>query len=215
MHRDGARSRWYIVYITGSPSRADLLTIASLVSNYGYGIVTLLVTVEGFGVPVPGELALVIAAGFAGEGALSLTGVIIASWIGTIFGGSGGYWLGRTGGRSLLQRYGPRIGITEQRLQRTKRYFTDHGAKTIIVARFIALLRMLASLVAGITHMPFGVFTLCNAVGGLLWSVVFGILGYFFGSHWPLLEHIIHRVGIVTLGIVVVTIAGIVIWRRR
>lgn len=178
-------------------------------------IVILLVTVEGLGVPVPGELALVVAAAFSGDGDLSLPRVILASWAGTILGGSGGYWLGRTGGRSLLQRFGPRVGITDQRLQQTKQYFTAHGAKTIIVARFIAVLRILANLVAGITHMPFAFFTFCNAIGGLLWSIAFGLLGYFFGSQWPLLEHYIHRVGILTVCLAVVVVVAIFIWRRH
>jgi len=196
-------------------ARNNRLNIVALISTYGYLVVALLVAIEGIGVPVPGELALVIAGAFAGEGDLSLTGVILAAWIGAIVGGSGGYWVGRTGGLSLLERYGHRIGITDEKLNSARRYFTDHGAKTIIVSRFLAILRMLASLMAGVAHMPFGLFTVCNAVGGLVWSVVFALLGYFFGSHWPLLAHYIHRVGLLTLCVAVAVIAVIVIQRRR
>jgi membrane protein DedA with SNARE-associated domain len=178
-------------------------------------MVVVLVAIEGIGVPVPGELALVIAGAFSGNGDLSIVGVILASWLGTILGGCGGYWLGRTGGLSILERYGHRIGINDEKLRRGRQYFNDHGVKTIIVSRFIAILRMLASLLAGVAHMPFGLFALCNAVGGIVWSVVFALLGNFFGSHWPLLEHFIHRAGVLALGIVIGVIAVIIIRRRH
>jgi membrane protein DedA with SNARE-associated domain len=178
-------------------------------------VVGLLVSIEGIGVPVPGELALVVAAAFAAQGDLSLTGVILASSIGTIIGGSGGYWLGRTGGLSILERYGHLVGINDEKLGRARQYFSDHGVKTIILSRFVAILRILAGLLAGVAHMPFGLFTLCNAVGGILWSIVFALLGNLFGSHLPLLVHYIHRAGLLTLGVIVAAVALPLIWRRR
>jgi len=189
------------------------MTIAALVQSYGPSIVTGLVTIEGLGLPVPGELGLVTAAAFAGQGHVSLTAVILASWIGTILGGAGGYWVGRTSGLVLVERYGHYLGLTSQRLGHAREFFENHGAKTIIVARFIAVLRVVAGLFAGVASMRFGVFFLFNAIGGLLWSVAFGLLGYECGQRLPLLEHSMREI---TVGVVIVAVVvGFVLWRRR
>jgi membrane protein DedA with SNARE-associated domain len=167
------------------------------------------------GVPVPGELALLTAGAFAGQGDISLIGVIISSSIGTIIGGSGGYWLGRTGGLSLIERYGHLIGIDDKKLGDARSYFVSHGAKTIILSRFIAILRIMAGLMAGVVHMSFGLFTVCNAIGGIIWSVAFALLGDVFGSNLPLLEHYVHRIGLATVIMVALVLAAFLVWRRR
>jgi membrane protein DedA with SNARE-associated domain len=167
------------------------------------------------GIPVPGELALLTAGAFAGQGDISVVGVIVASSIGTIVGGSGGYWLGRTGGLSLIERYGHLIGINEAKLKDARAYFVSHGAKTILIARFIAILRILAGIMAGVVHMSFGLFTVCNAVGGIIWSIVFALLGDAFGSNLPLLKHYLHRAGLLTVILLVVVLAAVFLWRRN
>ena len=145
------------------------------------------------GLPLPGEVVLLTAGALAAQNNFGIYGVAVAAWIGTIVGGSGGYWIGRTGGMAFITRYGRWLGINEKREKKVHAYFDRHGAWTIIIARFVAILRMLAGIVAGSVEMPFTLFTLCNAIGGLVWSVVFAALGYFFGEHLPRLEHYLRR----------------------
>jgi LPXTG-motif cell wall-anchored protein len=167
------------------------------------------------GIPIPGEIVLLTAAAFAAHGSSGIAGVAIAAWIGTIAGGTGGYWIGRTGGTAFLKRYGKWVGINEEREKSARAFFKKHGAKTIIIARFIAVLRMIAGILAGSAEMSFGLFSLCNAIGGLLWSVAFAALGYLFGRHLHVLEHYLREISFGLLAVLLV--AGVAFWiyRRR
>ncbi len=167
------------------------------------------------GVPLPGELVLIIAAAFAAQGDLTIVSVVLAAWAGTIVGGTGGYWVGRHGGAIAIERFGHRFGLTEKRIAKARVFFEDHGAKTVIIGRFFAILRMIAGILAGATGMSFGLFTVCNAVGGLIWAVTFGALGYVFGQNLPLLEHYLRRGTLGTLIVFVLAVIAILIWRRR
>ncbi len=186
--------------------------LTHIVEQYGYVAVALLVTIEGFGVPLPGETAVVVAAAFAARGSLNIVGVVISTTIGTILGGSGGYWIGRVGGRSLLQRYGHLLRMDEKRLARTEAYFDRHGAKTVFFARFVALLRIFGSLMAGVAHMPFPTFTAVNAFGGLLWAVTFSAVGYLFGKNLSRLDGYLGEVGI---ALSVLVVLGYLVYRWR
>lgn len=182
------------------------------VEQYGYFAIALIVTLEGFGLPLPGETAVVSAAAFASRGSLSIVGVAIAATIGTLLGGSGGYWIGRVGGRPLLLRYERIIRIDARKLARAEAYFARHGVKTVFFARFVALLRIFGSLFAGVAHMPFATFTIVNLAGGALWAATFSALGYTFGRNLPLLED---RLGEISIGLsVIIAVAVIWYWLR-
>jgi membrane protein DedA with SNARE-associated domain len=187
--------------------------IVHLLNQYGYVIVALLVFAEGVGVPLPGETALITAAAFAAHHELSLPWVIVSAAIGAAAGGTGGYWIGRSGGLAFLQRHGRLFRLSEQRLERARRRFQQHGAKAVFIARFVALLRMLAGIMAGVSRMPFGTFTVANVAGAICWSVVFGVLGFIFGDRLPVLEHYIGRTSIVLL--LALVLATLVVLHRR
>lgn len=184
-----------------------------MVHEYGPVAVGAFITLEGMGLPLPGELVLLTAGGLAAQGEFSIVIVGLAAWIGTIAGGTGGYWIGRSGGVVFLRRYGRWFGLTEERERIAHEYFERHGARTIIVARFIALLRMIAGIIAGSVEMSFGLFSVCNAIGGLIWAATFAAIGYFFGAHLKLVEHYL-RGGTITL-LVLVVIIGMFVWVRR
>jgi membrane protein DedA with SNARE-associated domain/membrane-associated phospholipid phosphatase len=187
--------------------------VSQWVAHYGYIMVALFLLIEGAGVPVPGETALVTAAALAGRGTLSLTGVLIAGCVGTIAGGHAGYWLGARGGTPFLARYGRWVRLTPPRLEKTHRFFEQHGAKTVMLGRFVAFLRSFVGIFAGISHMPMRTFASFNALGGTVWVVTFSILGYVFGRNLPRLVHYIGRVSLL-LAILIALVAGVVfLWR--
>jgi membrane protein DedA with SNARE-associated domain len=188
--------------------------VRELIDHYGYAIVVVLVMAEGFGLPLPGETALLTAAAFSAQShRLSIIGVICASFVGATAGGLGGYWIGREGGLPFLMRHGRHLGITPERIAKARTFFTEHGPKAVFIARFIAIVRIFAGLLAGVTHMRFGVFFLWNALGALAWSVLFGVLGYAFGNNLPRLEHLVGRTGLILFGLVVV--AALIAWHVR
>jgi len=160
-----------------------MLELQQLVSTHGYWIVALIVGLESVGLPLPGETILVLAAIYAGtEPSFSLWMLIVTAAFGAIVGDNLGYWLGARYGYALLLRYGDRIGMFEARIKLGQYLFLKHGVKVVFLGRFIALLRILAAFLAGLNRMPWRVFLMANAGGGVIWATVFGVGGYFFGK---------------------------------
>ena len=141
----------------------------ALVAQYGYVFVALLVGAEGVGIPLPGETALLTAAGLAARGHLSIIGVIVAAAVGVALGGAGGYWIGHTAGQNVVTRYGRWVGITSDRLDHTRTFFARYGARAVLVGRFVPVVRILTGLAAGITDMPFARFAVYNTLAGVVW----------------------------------------------
>jgi membrane protein DedA with SNARE-associated domain len=185
----------------------------TFVERFGYFAVAAFVTLEGFGVPLPGETAVVTAAAFAAQGSLSIVGVVLSAVFGTVVGGSGGYWIGRVGGRGLLHRYGYIIRLSPERLHRTEQFFLRHGMMTVFFARFVALLRIFGCIFAGVAEMPFPAFSVVNLLGGVVWAVAFSTLGYVFGRNLPLLEDYLTEISITISGLL--TVGLFIYWVRR
>src|SRR5262245_47360354 len=183
------------------------------VRQYGYVLVAVFLTVEAAGVPIPGESALVTAAAFAGRGTMHIVGVIIAASIGTIAGGHIGYWLGVRGGAKLVATHGRWVGLNEKRLETTRRFFDQHGAKTVASGRFVAFVRSFMGIFAGLTGMPLRTFALYNAIGGVVWVLTFSSLGYAFGRNLPRLIHYIGRVSLLLAILIALFTIVVFLWR--
>jgi undecaprenyl-diphosphatase len=192
-----------------------LSALLSYFSHYGYWVVFFGVMLENAGVPVPGETILLAAGFFAAQGHFSLLEVMVIAALGAVLGDNAGYFLGREVGRATLVRYGRYAGLTHGRLAHMDRFFTAHGNKTILVARFITGLRVFAALLAGSARMPWRTFAIYNMLGALLWSVAISLAGFFFGRSWDVLEHWIKGAGLIALGVIAVSVITIVVIRRR
>jgi membrane protein DedA with SNARE-associated domain len=193
------------------------LPLLGVVSRFGYFGVTGIVFIESFGVPAPGETSIIAGSVLAGSGRLNIFVVAIAAFLAAVGGDSIGYVIGRTGGRSLLLRFGRYVGLNERRLTRVEKFMAQRGPIMVVVARFVEGLRQLNGLVAGVTRMPFGKFLLFNAIGAALWVGVWSSAGYFAGDHLDAIEGAIHRYANVALIVAVVLVAAYV-WfhvRRR
>ena len=191
------------------------MEVGHLINEYGYIIVAVLVAAENLGLPLPGESALITAAAFAAHGHLRLPGVIIASTAGTIVGGSGGYWIGRAGGLRLVHRIGKFIHVGDADIQKGHEFFEKHGAKTVFLARFVAILRIVVGLLAGVSEMSFLRFTLYNALGGACWSVAIALLAYTFGANLPRLHRLLGTGGLIAAAVVLLAILVAFRLRRR
>src|SRR5512133_826163 len=187
--------------------------LVEMIEKYGYIIVFLAIMLESMGVPMPGETALVIAAAAAGTGHLNIYGVIIAAALGAIIGDGIGYWVGRKLGRPFLEKHGRWLHLTEDRMFKLEKLFVKHGPMTVFFGRFFSLLRTYAALFAGVWRMKYVVFTLYNALGGIVWAVVFGILGFIFGQNLPLLEKIAKTIGWALTIPLVCIVAIALVWR--
>ena len=160
-----------------------LHTLEPLLANYGYLAVFGLVLLEDFGVPVPGETVLILAAVYAGSGRLNVWLVGLLAFWGAVIGDNIGFAIGRFGGRLLVDRYGRYVLLTPERLDRVTAFFERRGAIVIVVARFVEGLRQANGIIAGTTEMHWARFVAFNALGALLWVAVWVSVGYFSGSH--------------------------------
>lgn len=182
-----------------------------------YGLILLfgVVAAESAGVPLPGETALIAAAVLAAQGHYSIVSVIAVAAAGAIIGDNVGYWLGREGGRALLRRIPIVRDHFERALPRAERFFTRHGSKTVFIARFVAVLRVTAAWMAGMSRMTWWKFLVWNALGGICWAAAYGTVAYYAGkaaadaiSHYGLyVAGAIAAVGVIA--------GGIWWWRRR
>jgi membrane protein DedA with SNARE-associated domain len=146
----------------------------TIVDRYGYPAVFVAVLVEGFGVVAPGQTLLMAASFAAGRGDLNLIWILLLASVAAIIGNSLGYFIGFKGGRPLLLK----LRLSEERLQRLEGYFNRYGKGVIVVARYFDGLRQLNGIVAGVLHMPWKTFTICNCIGAALWTVTWGLGSY-------------------------------------
>lgn len=156
--------------------------MTNLLISYGLVLLFAVVAAESAGVPLPGETALIAAAILAARGHYSIVEVIAVAAAAAIIGDNAGYWIGRTGGRKLLERWGPIRRYAERVLPPGERFFRRHGGKTVFIGRFVSVLRVTAAWLAGITHMPWWRFFLWNAAGGVVWAMLVSLLAYYFGK---------------------------------
>jgi membrane protein DedA with SNARE-associated domain len=156
--------------------------VTHLLISYGLVLLFAVVAAESAGLPLPGETALIAASILAAQGHYSIVSVIVVAASAAILGDNVGYWIGRTGGRALLERWGPIRRYAERALPPGERFFQKHGGKTVFIGRFVAVLRVTAAWLAGITHMSWWRFFLWNASGGIVWATGVSLLAYYFGK---------------------------------
>ncbi len=158
------------------------MRIVTLLEHYGYGFIAAAVATESMGIPVPGETILLSAAAYAGAThRLRIAMVILAAAAGAIGGDNLGFLIGRQFGSRLLRRYGPSLGITVSRIKLVRLLFLRHGGKVVFFGRFVAILRALAALLAGVNGMAWPRFALFEASGAVAWAGGYGMLAFLFG----------------------------------
>jgi undecaprenyl-diphosphatase len=192
-----------------------LLDLISRVGHWSYLLLFVAATLESaafVGMVVPGDTFAILAGVLVSAGILELPQTLAVAAAGAAMGDTIGYELGRRLGRPWLVRHGPRFGIHAPRLERIERLFRDHGGKTVVIARFIGIVRAMTPFVAGSSRMPYGRFLLFNVIGGVMWALVYVLVGYFLAESWWIIERWVGRVGLI-LGLLVLTI--VVLWLRQ
>jgi len=164
--------------------------------------------------PFPGETILVTAAIYAGTTQnLSIGLVLFAAVAGATLGSIIGFWIGDRYGYPLLLRYGGYAGLTEARIKIGQYLFQRYGMGVVLVARFVAVLRSLAAIIAGASRMPFVSFMIANTAGAIAWALVYGLAAYYLGKE---IEHYARPVAL-TLAVAgaIAIVAGLIYWRRK
>jgi undecaprenyl-diphosphatase len=143
------------------------------------GVFAFMETGAFVGLVVPGETVMLLGGAVAGQGAINIYLLLAIAWFAAWAGDTTSFFIGRRLGRGFLLKHGPPVGITEQRFGRVEGYFQRHGGKTILVGRFISLVRALAPFIAGSSGMRYRAFVPYSILGTGLWSAAHILIGYF------------------------------------
>src|SRR6266700_7637444 len=195
--------------------------LQSALNTLGYPAVTLFIMIESAGIPFPGETMLLLAAFYSAiDNHLSLPIVIACAALGAIIGDNIGFYVGRTGGKAFIDRYGHYIHLKPEHLERTERFFAKHGDKTVFFGRFVAVLRAWAAFLAGVNHMKWRTFLIYNAAGGIVWAIIYGTLGFvagrIFHDNFARVEQIASTIGWIGAALIVgITIGRFIFFRLR
>jgi membrane protein DedA with SNARE-associated domain len=188
----------------------SLESIEDLAQQYGYWVIFFGILLENIGIPLPGE-TVTLAGGFlAGSDQLNYWLVLGFAVLGAVLGGNIGYWIGRYGGWSLMVGVGRIFRLPEARLVSMKDQFSENSTKAVFLGRFVALLRVFASPLAGIAEMPYPQFMLYNTLGAATWASVMVTLSYFAGQFVPL-EKLVALAGKFSIVVFLILAAWIVI----
>jgi membrane protein DedA with SNARE-associated domain len=183
--------------------------VADFFTHHGLPLLFVVVMLESFGLPLPGETALIAFGVLASQGHYGIEWVIAVAAVAAIVGDNLGYWvIGRWGGRALFERnrwlkqWGNRV------LPPTERIIQRHGGKTVFFGRFVAILRFTAAWVAGLGRMEWWRFLFWNALGGIAWATLVGLVAYYSGQA---AADAIQRYGLfAAAGILVLLVIGLV-----
>lgn len=161
--------------------------LAQLVATYGaltYGILFLVIFAEtGFVFTpfLPGDSLLFAAGAIASLGSLNVGVVAVLLAVAAMLGDTVNYWIGHYFGQKIVDN--PKIKfINQEHIDKTEQFYKKYGGKTIILARFVPIVRTFAPFVAGVGTMEYRKFILFNVIGGVLWVTLFTIAGFFFGN---------------------------------
>jgi membrane protein DedA with SNARE-associated domain len=182
-------------------------------THHGLPLLFLVVLLESFGIPLPGETALIAFGVLAAGGHYSIVLVIVLASAAAIVGDNLGYWLiGRIGGRALFRRWKWLNAYADRVLPRAERIMDRHGGKTVFFGRFVSVLRYTVAWIAGLAHMNWWKFLFWNAAGGIAWATSVGLLAYYAGGA---AADAIQRYGIfAAVGVIVVLVGAWLVVRK-
>jgi membrane protein DedA with SNARE-associated domain len=200
--------------------------IEHLIRDYGYLAVFVLMVLESACIPIPSEVTMLFGGALANAtfaatafadpietknflviGLLGTLGNVVGSWI--------AYYVGRVGGRPLIERWGRFVFLRRHELDRAEAWFANHGETAVFVSRLLPVVRTFISLPAGVAEMPIGKFTAYTVVGCIPWTFALAAVGYAVGSRWETVEQYFRPIAIVIAVVILIATAWWLIRRAR
>ena len=180
------------------------LWIIQFMNLMGYAGLFLMMALESMIAPVPSEIVMPFAGYLVAQGHFSLPGGILASSLGTIAGSLIGYYMGKLGGYPLILRFGRYLLLDKEHLDFTMKWFERRGEVTILVSRFVPVVRHLISIPAGIGSMNLARFSLFTLIGGTIWNTILLVAGIWLQERWKIIHEYSHEIDYVVLAVMIV-----------
>lgn len=178
--------------------------IITLLQNYGYISLLILMILENLFPPIPSEFILTFAGFLTSFTDLHLLGVIVVGTLGTYLGSLILYFIGRQMTQLGLEKWlssslAKKLHFRKSEIDKTQNWFFKHGTKAVFFGRMIPIIRSLISIPAGIAQMPFVSFSLYTLLGTMVWNTLLVFLGYFLGQQWTLILDYIKKYNFIWL----------------
>ncbi len=187
--------------------------------DLGYPGLFILIVLESTMVPIPSLLVMPFAGYLASQGHFSLPVILIINSTGALLGSALSYWLGAAGGKPLLLKYGKYVFVRPKDIEKTEEFFAKHGKWTVLIGRFLPVVRHIISIPAGVARMPLIPFFTQTFIGSTLWGGGLMLMGYGLGARWEAIAAQAKKVDLlIAVGIVLVLVAvGVrfILKRRR
>ena len=187
----------------------------SFLTSAGYAALILFGFLEAACIPISSEITFGFAGVLAYQGHLNLALVIIIGSLAELGGSYASYWVGRIGGRPLVDRIGRYVLVTQSDVDRAERFLAGRGAWAIPVARMLPFVRAFTSIVAGLIRIPAGRFGVLSFIGTVIYAAVLSSIGYGLGSAWQRVSHGLTVAGYAIFAVVVIAIVAFVVYRLR
>jgi membrane-associated protein len=192
-----------------------LTDLSDALGTWTYALVAGLAFLETgafVGLIAPGETAIVLGGVFAAQGDLNLGLILVLAWVAAALGDLVSFGLGKRLGRHFLLTRGTRVGVSPARLERVETFFARHGAKAILVGRFIGLVRAVAPFLAGASGMRLRAFLPWSLLGTAVWVTTFTLAGYAFHESFSAVAGILTQA---VLALAVLAAAALALRERR
>lgn len=179
----------------------DLVNPSHLIATFGtIGLILVVFAESGllFGFFLPGDSLLVTAGVLAAKGDLNLPVILVGVFLAAVAGDQVGYAFGNRVGPALFSRPDSRL-FKRKHVERAQKYFDEHGPRTIVLARFVPVVRTFTPIVAGMGDMPYRLFATYNVLGGLLWGVGITMLGYALGEAFDVDKYLLPIIGVIVV----------------
>ncbi len=187
----------------------------SLIGSAGYGGLFALSLLESAAIPIPSEIVLPFSGFLAVSGRFNLITVVIVASVANLVGSLILFYIGRSGGRWFLEKYGKYILVYHKDLEAGDRWFREHGRGTVFWSRMLPVVRTFVSLPAGISEMNAAIFGAYTFFGALPWNFALAFMGYKAGEHWDVLSPYFHRADIAIGAMIIVLAAWYIIKKRK
>jgi membrane protein DedA with SNARE-associated domain len=191
--------------------------------DLGYPGIVVLMAIESSILPLPSELVMPPAGYLAAKGEMNFLLAVACGVLGSILGALANYGLAHWLGRAFVLRLGRYVFVSEKSLDRSERFFAEHGEISTFIARMLPIVRHLISLPAGLARMPLPRFVLFTGLGAAIWCTILTWIGWFIGKKEDLLlsaldvqaRHYAGRALQILVPVLVVLAIVYVIWHRR
>jgi membrane-associated protein len=204
--------------IPDSP-QATFRFVMNLLFAHGYVVIFIGAALDNFGLPASGDIVLFAGGWLANLDRAALPLVMLSGFAGALTSDNAVYWIGRTGGRPLVDRVHKmrlfHFLINEKNLARAERYFESHGGKMVFVGRFGVGLRSMTPLFAGVSRRKYYRFLPYNLSASAVWAVAYTLVGYTFGAYWSDLLATAKSFGFGIVTLVILALTGYAIQRHR